>query len=190
MTARPSIAGLVVISPAAVVVLLIGLWAILGTWQDEAAARAVPRPVAPRGPLRPSEQATIDLVEKTRVSVVNITTQAKVVDRRTRSGVNIARGTGSEFTWNDRGHLVTNYDVVRVRLGRASAVERRTRCAVLAGRRQHIGRFVRRCSGMVAIQTSASRCRPDSRKSASAPLIPSPPDRIERFTTSMSGKGE
>ena len=65
MTARPSIARRVVISPAAVVVLLIGLWAILGTWQDEAAARAVPRPVAPRGPLRPSEQATIDLVEKT-----------------------------------------------------------------------------------------------------------------------------
>jgi S1-C subfamily serine protease len=92
--------------------LLIGLWAILGTWQDEAAARAVPRPVAPRGPLRPSEQATIDLVEKTRVSVVNITTQANVVDRWTRNVVNIARGTGSEFTWNDRGHLVTNYDVV------------------------------------------------------------------------------
>lgn len=65
MTARPSIARRVVISPAAVVVLLIGLWAILGTWQDEAAARAVPRPVAPRGPLLPSEQATIDLVEKT-----------------------------------------------------------------------------------------------------------------------------
>jgi len=95
MTARPSIARRVVISPAAVVVLLIGLWAILGTWQDEAAARAVPRPVAPRGPLRPSEQATIDLVEKMRVSVVNI-----------------ARGTGVEFTWNNGGHLVTNYDVV------------------------------------------------------------------------------
>ena len=143
MTARPSIARRVVISPTAVVVLLIGLWAILGTWQDEAEARAVPRPVAPRGPLRPSEQATIDLVEKTRVSVVNITTQTNVVDRWTRNVVNIARGTGSEFTWNDRGHLVTNYDVVRVRLGRASAVERRTRCAVLAGRRQDIGRFVR-----------------------------------------------
>ena len=65
-----------------------------------------------RGPLRPSEQATIDLVEKTRVSVVNITTQANVVDRWTRNVVNIARGTGSEFTWNDRGHLVTNYHVV------------------------------------------------------------------------------
>jgi S1-C subfamily serine protease len=70
------------------------------------------RPKRRRGPLRPSEQATIDLVEKTRVSVVNITTQAKVVDRWTRNVVNIARGTGSEFTWNDRGHLVTNYDVV------------------------------------------------------------------------------
>jgi hypothetical protein len=61
------------------------------------------RPKRRREPLRPSEQATIDLVEKTRVSVVNITTQAKVVDRWTRSVVNIARGTGSEFTWNDRG---------------------------------------------------------------------------------------
>jgi len=73
---------------------LIGPWAILGTWQDEAA----------RGPLLPSEPATIDLFEKTRVPAVDITTQAKVVHRWTRSVVNIP---------------------------------------VLAGRRQHIGRFVR-----------------------------------------------
>lgn len=116
MTARPSIARLVVISPAAVVVLLIGLWAILGTWQDEAAARAAA-----------SERTSHDRSGR----------------EDARNVVSIARGTGSEFTWNDRGHLVTNYDVVRVRLGRASAVERRTRCAVLAGRLQHIGRFVR-----------------------------------------------
>jgi S1-C subfamily serine protease len=112
VTARPSVARLVVISRAAVVVLLIGLWAMLWTWQDEAAARAVPRPVAPCGPLLPSEQATIDLFEKTRVSVVYITTQAEVVGRWTRNVVNIPRGTGSEFTWNNRGHIVTNYHVV------------------------------------------------------------------------------
>ena len=111
MTACPSLARLVVIGAAAVLVLLIGLWAIQGTWQDEAAAQAVPRPVAPRGPLLPSEQATIDLFEKARVSVVYITTQAQVVDRWTRNVFNIPLGTGSGFAWDDRGHIVTNYHV-------------------------------------------------------------------------------
>ena len=85
MTARPSIVRLVVISPTAVVVLLIGLWAILGTWQDEAAARAAA-----------SERTSHDRSGR----------------EDARNVVSIARGTGSEFTWNDRGHLVTNYDVV------------------------------------------------------------------------------
>jgi S1-C subfamily serine protease len=131
MTACPSLARLVVIGAAAILVLLIGLWAIQGAWQDEAAAQAVPRPVAPRGPLLPSEQATIDLFEKTRLSVVYITTQAQVVDRWTRNVFNIPPGTGSGFTWDDRGHIVTNYHVV----ADASGAQVRL-SAGLAGRRQ------------------------------------------------------
>ena len=171
MTARPSIARLVVISRAAVVVLLIGLWAILGTWQDEAAARAAA-----------SERTSHDRSGRE---------DARVSGQHHDSGES-RRQMDSQCGQHRAGHRIRihversrppRYELRRrrVRLGRASAVERRTRCAVLAGRRQHIGRFVRRCSGMVAIQTSASRCRPDSRKSASAPLIPSPPDRHRAF---------
>ena len=112
MTARPSIARLVVISPAAVVVLLIGLWAILGTWQDEAAARAAPRPVAPRV----REQAR----EKTRVSVVNITTQAKVVDRWTRN-VSTSRGAPDQ---NSRGTIAAT----SLRITTSSRTARARKC--------------------------------------------------------------
>jgi uncharacterized membrane protein len=78
MTARPSLGRLVVIGAAAVLVLLIGLWAIQGTWQDEAAAQAVPRPVAPRGPLLPSEQATVRLtvLRDGRTTDLSVTLQA------------------------------------------------------------------------------------------------------------------
>jgi len=180
MTARPSIARRVVISPAAVVVLLIGLWAILGTWKDAAAARAAA-----------SERTSHDRSGRE---------DARVSGQHHDSGER-GRQMDSQCGQHRAGHRIRihversrppRYELRRrrVRLGRASAVERRTRCAVLAGRRQHIGRFVRRCSGMVAIQTSASRCRPDSRKSASAPQFQVRLIAIERFTTSMSGKGE
>jgi S1-C subfamily serine protease len=69
--------------------------------------------VASRGALFPAEQATIDLFEKTRGSVVFITTQARVVDVWTRNMFDIPRGSGSGFVWDDRGHVVTNNHVVQ-----------------------------------------------------------------------------
>jgi S1-C subfamily serine protease len=92
-------------------VLAIG-WGALRIAERTASAQAVPRPVAARGALQASEQATIDLFERTRVSVVHITTQARVVDMWTRNTFNVPRGTGSGFIWDARGHLVTNNHVV------------------------------------------------------------------------------
>ncbi|MGE0459893.1 MAG: S1C family serine protease [Vicinamibacterales bacterium] len=83
-----------------------------GPWTGEVAAQAVPREVSPRGPLPPGEQATIDLFEAARRSVVYITTQSRVVDLWTRNTFNVPRGTGSGFLWDDRGHVVTNHHVV------------------------------------------------------------------------------
>jgi S1-C subfamily serine protease len=80
--------------------------------QRDAAAEAAPRAVAARGALPPAEQATIELFEKTRGSVVFITTQAQVVDVLTRNMFNIPRGSGSGFVWDDHGHIVTNNHVV------------------------------------------------------------------------------
>lgn len=92
--------------------LLVALWAVPGINLRRAAAQARPREVAPRGALLSSEQATIDLFEQARGSVVFITTQARVVDPWTRNAFNIPRGSGSGFSWDDQGHIVTNNHVV------------------------------------------------------------------------------
>jgi S1-C subfamily serine protease len=97
---------------AAVAVLLLAAWAMPTVWERRAAAQPIPREVSARGALHPNEQATIELFEKSRPSVVYITTQARVVDRWTRNVFNIPRGSGSGFVWDDNGHIVTNNHVV------------------------------------------------------------------------------
>ncbi len=92
-------------------VVMLGVWLMPGLLR-RTAARAEPRPVSARGPLPAAEMATIELFEKTRGSVVFITTQDQVVDMWTRNVFNIPRGTGSGFVWDEQGHLVTNNHVV------------------------------------------------------------------------------
>ena len=96
----------------AITVALLALWAAPGTLLRNAAAQSTPREVTPRGAFLPHEQALIDLFERARVSVVFITTEARVVDIWSRNAFNIPRGTGSGFVWDDRGHVVTNRHVV------------------------------------------------------------------------------
>ena len=96
----------------AVVVVLAAAWAGSEILQRSVAAQPRPREVAPRGDLLPAEQTTIDLFERSRPSVVYITTQARVVDTWTRNVFSIPRGSGSGFLWDDRGHIVTNNHVV------------------------------------------------------------------------------
>lgn len=90
-----------------------------------------PRTAAPRGPLAPAEEVTITLFESARVSVVAITTEARMVDPWTRRAVDVPRGSGSGFVWDDRGHVVTNHHVVagasaaRVRLADGRVLEAR-----------------------------------------------------------------
>ena len=98
-------------------VIAVGLFVILGFWVmpriwPRPAAQTVPREVTARTALPPAEVATIELFEKTRVSVVYITTQAQVIDTWTRNVFNIPRGTGSGFVWDEQGHIVTNNHVV------------------------------------------------------------------------------
>jgi S1-C subfamily serine protease len=88
------------------------VWAWPGISQRGAAAQPMPREVSARSALLPQEQATIDLFETARPSVVYITTQARVLDTWTRNTFNIPRGSGSGFIWDDRGHVVTNNHVV------------------------------------------------------------------------------
>ncbi len=74
---------------------------------------AAKRTVTPRGDLAADEQATIELFEKSRASVVYITTSQLVRDVWTRNVFSMPRGTGSGFIWDDAGHVVTNFHVIQ-----------------------------------------------------------------------------
>jgi 2-alkenal reductase len=71
---------------------------------------AEPRPVVPRGPLPPAEQAMVALFQAAAPSVAYITTE--VVNSAGFFGPEVARGAGSGFVWDGAGHVVTNNHVV------------------------------------------------------------------------------
>ncbi len=75
-------------------------------------AIAAPRPVTPREELSPEEKATIALFERSRDSVVFITTRAQVMDFWSRDIFSVRRGTGSGFIWDELGHVITNNHVI------------------------------------------------------------------------------
>lgn len=92
---------------------LMVLWYALPALEAWVAPReAAPRTVTARGDLAADEQATIELFEKTRDSVVYIATAQAVRDIWTRNIFMVPRGTGSGFIWDDAGHVVTNYHVI------------------------------------------------------------------------------
>jgi S1-C subfamily serine protease len=74
---------------------------------------AAPRIVTARGDLAADEKATIELFDKARASVVYISTKSLVRDLWTRNVFAVPRGTGSGFIWDEAGHVVTNYHVIK-----------------------------------------------------------------------------
>jgi S1-C subfamily serine protease len=82
-----------------------------------AAAQAVaPAPAAQapaNGRLIEDERNTIDIVRKTQNSVVFITNLQYVRDFFFSSNEPVPEGSGSGFVWDDRGHIVTNFHVVK-----------------------------------------------------------------------------
>jgi len=118
----------------AVVLLVVAYWTLPGSGQRSARSDATPRPVDRRSPIPADEQATIELFDRSRGSVAYITTQARVVDPWTRNMLDIPRGTGSGFAWDERGHIVTNYHVVAGAAGaRVRLSDGRTVAASLVG---------------------------------------------------------
>ncbi len=75
---------------------------------------AVMRAVTPRGNLAAVEKTTIEIFRRNSPSVVHITT---LVDAATDEfGFNVQEvpeGTGSGFVWDKKGHVITNFHVIR-----------------------------------------------------------------------------
>ncbi len=73
------------------------------------------RVITPRGDLAEDERSTIELFEAASPAVVHVeTTRLAVQEGLLRREVyEIPEGTGSGFVWDDLGHVVTNYHVVR-----------------------------------------------------------------------------
>jgi S1-C subfamily serine protease len=100
--------------------LAVGMAALVALWQVLPAmeawfgvTQASDRTVTPRGDLAADEKSTIELFERSRDSVVFISTARLVRDPWTRNVFAVPRGNGSGFIWDDAGHVVTNFHVIQ-----------------------------------------------------------------------------
>src|SRR5262245_40501828 len=144
---RPRRPQLSRISPWAILVPLIFVAAavLFALWSMGAFRRSTPdydasaqaRPVAPK--LDPSaiEVERINLFKDVKDSVVNVDTL--VIERDRFELVARQFGTGSGFIWNDQGHIVTNFHVIRSALRRQGQVEVRV---VMADRTPWTARII------------------------------------------------
>lgn len=73
---------------------------------------ATPRSVTARGELAEDEKNTIEIFEQASPAVVYISTSQLVRNPWTRNVLNVPRGTGSGFVWDELGHVVTNNHVI------------------------------------------------------------------------------
>jgi S1-C subfamily serine protease len=84
---------------------------------------AEPRPVTERAELTPAERTVTALFEEASPSVVYITSIALRRDFFRLNVMEIPQGTGSGFIWDDSGHVVTNYHVIRGVVRQGNRVE-------------------------------------------------------------------
>lgn len=99
--------GLIALAVAVLILLWPQLESLFIRWSAE------PRPVIARGELAADEQATIEIFKRTSPSVVFITTLSRYVNPWTRNIREVLQGNGSGFIWDESGHVVTNWHVVK-----------------------------------------------------------------------------
>jgi S1-C subfamily serine protease len=95
---------------------------------------AVPRAITARGELADDEKSTIELFKTVSPSVVYITSMTIRQDFFSLRALQIPRGTGSGFIWDEAGHIVTNYHVIAdAQAARVTLADRSTWPAHLVG---------------------------------------------------------
>lgn len=72
-----------------------------------------PRTISARGKLAESELSTINIFNHTSPSVVYISTSKLVRGFWSRDVRKVPRGTGSGLIWDEYGHIITNYHVIK-----------------------------------------------------------------------------
>ncbi len=72
-----------------------------------------PKPILPRAELSDVEKSTINLFSERSGSVVHITSLDVRSDPFRRNVLEVPRGTGSGFVWDEAGHIVTNFHVIQ-----------------------------------------------------------------------------
>ena len=79
-----------------------------------AASQGLPlRPVTVRGALTPDELNNVAVFKAASPSVVHITTLELATNLFTMDVMQIPRGTGSGFIWDEKGYIVTNFHVIQ-----------------------------------------------------------------------------
>ncbi len=99
----------------AVLLLLAGLFLVWRLWPHGGAEQGPPvqeRTVTPAGTLAEAEKTAIALYRAAAPSVVNVTNLTVMRDRFSLNLLQIPRGMGTGFIWDQRGHVVTNYHVI------------------------------------------------------------------------------
>lgn len=74
---------------------------------------AEPRAITPRGDLADYETTTTELFSSVSPSVVYLTTRSVVASPFRSRAVEVDAGSGSGFIWDEQGHIVTNFHVLK-----------------------------------------------------------------------------
>jgi len=121
------------------ILILFGLWWFkpwnsLVSRKDMREKDAVSRSVTARGSLAEDEQNNIAVFKTVSPSVVHITTLALARDFLSLNIMQIPRGTGSGFIWDEQGHVVTNFHVIQgAQSARVTLADQTNWKAVLVG---------------------------------------------------------
>jgi S1-C subfamily serine protease len=120
---------------ALVVLAAIAGWFVYERGRDAVpvAVQAAPAPVTARGDLAADERNNIDVFKRVSPSVVHITTLA-AARGFALDAMQVPRGMGSGFIWDQQGHVVTNFHVIEGATGAQVALsDHRTYPATLVG---------------------------------------------------------